>query len=96
MPLDLDKDVIIKTVLGSLMSFLFYGYIELKAKFDALEAKQEQRVSQNERELKNIWIKYNVGQKMFMDHCIKEMEYKVKQSEKWEQFHKEKSKQYER
>ena len=79
---------VITTVLGSLIGYVFYGHIELASEVHSLQT----TVEQSKGELKNIWVKYNDGQKMFVDHSMNEMKYKVKQAEKWEQFYKEKTK----
>ncbi|MCK5605516.1 hypothetical protein KAR91_26725 [Candidatus Pacearchaeota archaeon] len=81
-----DKDMILKAVGGSLMAYLFYGHIALQAKVGTLEAELVQAKS----ELDDIWGKYNGSQEMFMNHGMSEMEYKVKQAEKWEALYKEK------
>ena len=75
-------------ILGSLIAFLFYGHIELASEVHSLQT----TVEQSKGELKNIWMKYNDGQKMFVNHSMNEMKYKVKQAEKWEQFYKNKTK----
>ena len=87
MPIDLDKNIIIKDVGGSLIAFLFYGHIELASEVNALKT----TVEQSKGELKDIWSKYNKGQTVFINHSMKEMDYKVKQAEKWEQFYKDKN-----
>jgi len=81
-----DKDTIIKAVGGSLMAFLFYGHIDTAATQKTIITKQEQ----SDSELDDLWGKYNEGQAMFVEHLMKEMDYKVKQAEKWEQYWKEK------
>jgi hypothetical protein len=49
---------ILLAIVGSLASFLFYGYIETK---DQLE-KVDTRLTQAESELNDIWTKYNKEQ----------------------------------
>ena len=46
---------ILLAIVGSLASFLFYGYIETKDKLEKVET----RLSQAESELDDIWSKYN-------------------------------------
>ena len=46
---------ILLAIVGSLASFLFYGYIETKDKLEKVET----RLSQAESELDDIWGKYN-------------------------------------
>ena len=46
---------ILLAIVGSLASFLFYGYIETKDKLEKVET----RLTQAESELDDIWDKYN-------------------------------------
>jgi hypothetical protein len=46
---------ILLAIVGSLASFLFYGYIETKDKLEKVET----RLTQAESELDDIWGKYN-------------------------------------
>ena len=62
-------------ILGSLASFLFYGYIETKDKLEKVDT----RLEQAESELDDIWAKYNKEQdeKMdFMKEFYKELDKK--------------------
>ena len=78
---------VITAVLGSLIGYIFYGHIELASEVHSLQT----TVEQSESELNDIWTKYNNGQKMFVEHSMEEMAYRVRQAEKWEQFYKEKT-----
>lgn len=46
---------ILLAIVGSLASFLFYGYIETADKLEKVET----RLTQAESELDDIWAKYN-------------------------------------
>jgi hypothetical protein len=82
----LDGKVIMMMVTASLTGYIFYGHITLAAKVETVITVQEQSTS----ELDDLWSKYNDGQQMFVGHMMKEMDYKVKQAEKWEGLYKEK------
>jgi hypothetical protein len=82
----LDGKVIVMAVMASLTGYIFYGHINLEATVSTMDAVQVQSAS----ELDDLWGKFNGGQKMFFDNAIKEMDYKVKQAEKWEALYKEK------
>ena len=66
---------ILLAILGSLASFLFYGYIETKDKLEKVET----RLTQAESELDDIWSKYNksLDEKMiFYKEFYKELDKK--------------------
>ena len=66
---------ILLAIVGSLASFLFYGYIDTNDKLEKVDT----RLLQAESELDDIWAKYNKEQdeKMaFMKEFYKELEKK--------------------
>jgi hypothetical protein len=51
----LDGKTIAMAALASLVGYVFYGFINLQAKVDTMEAKQQQVIS----EQRDLWDKYN-------------------------------------
>jgi len=67
---------ILLAVIGSLASFLFYGYIETKDKLEKVDT----RLIQAESELNDVWTKYNKEQDdklNFIKEFYKELDKKV-------------------
>ena len=62
-------------IIGSLASFLFYGYIDTKDKLEKVDT----RLIQTESELNDLWAKYNKEQDeklLFIEKFYKELDKK--------------------
>ena len=67
---------ILLAIVGSLASFLFYGYLETKDKLEKVDT----RLIQAESELNDVWAKYNKEQDdkmVFIKEFYQELEKKA-------------------
>ena len=81
---DFDTNKILMVILGSLVAYVFYGFIDLSAKVDTIETKQNQVLG----EQRDLWNKYNDDQNKKFDFAVKFYEYKLEQEKTWKEFYK--------
>jgi Zn-dependent oligopeptidase len=82
----LDGKTIAMGALASLVGYVFYGFINLQAKVDTMEAKQEQVMS----EQRDLWSKYNADLDKKLDFLEDYMQTKVDNEKRWAEYWKEK------
>ena len=83
---DIDTNKILMVILGSLVAYVFYGFIDLSAKVDTIETKQNQVIG----EQRDLWDKYNDDQRTKFDFAVKFYEYKLEQENTWKEYYKNK------
>jgi hypothetical protein len=88
MPLNdlLDGKTIAMGALASLVGYVFYGFINLQAKVDTMEAKQEQVIS----EQRDLWNKYNADMDKKIEFLKTYFTTQVDQERRWSEYWKEK------
>ena len=79
---------IVVTILGSLVAYVFYGFINLSAEVKAMRPVIEQM----EGEQKDLWNKYNDDDKDKVVFITNYYESRLKSEVRWTEFYKEKSK----
>lgn len=79
---------IVVTILGSLVAYVFYGFINLSADVKTLHPV----IEQIQGEQKDIWNKYNQDQKDKVIFIMDYYQFKVDEEKRWVEFYKEKSK----
>lgn len=79
---------IVVTILGSLVAYVFYGFINLSAEVKTMHPVIEQVKS----EQNDLWSKYNENQKEKINFITDYYMFKVEQEKVWVEFYKEKSK----
>jgi hypothetical protein len=82
----LDGKTIAMGALASLVGYVFYGFINLQAKVDTMEAKQIQVMS----EQRDLWNKYNADIDKKLDFLQNYMQSKVDNEKRWSEYWKEK------
>ena len=85
---DIDNKTVLMAVMGSLIGYVFYGFIELSAKVDTMATELHQVQS----EQRDLWNKYNQDQQTKFDFAVKFYEYKLEQEQTWKEFYKDRSK----
>lgn len=78
---------IVLAVLGSLVAYVFYGFINLSAEVKTLHPVINQVVSEQD----DIWNKYNQDQKDKIEFIKNYYEFKVAEEKRWVEFYKQKS-----
>ena len=79
---------VITAVLGSLIGYVFYGFINLSAEVRALRPVIEQIKGEQD----DIWNKYNKNQDDKTTFIIDYYQFKVEQEKIWVEFYREKTK----
>ncbi len=82
----LDGKTIAMGALASLVGYVFYGFINLQAKVDTMDAKQIQVMS----EQRDIWNKYNADLDNKLEFLQDYMQSKVDNEKRWSEYWKEK------
>jgi hypothetical protein len=84
----LDGKTIAMGALASLVGYVFYGFINLQAKVETMEAKQQQVMS----EQRDIWNKYNADLDDKLNFLKDYMQSQVDSERRWAEYWKEKHK----
>jgi len=79
---------IVVTILGSLVAYVFYGFINLSAEVKTMHPV----IEQVRTEQKDLWNKYNKDQDSKIDFIKDYFKFKVDEEKRWVEFYKEKSK----
>ena len=82
----LDGKTIVMAVAGSLTAYVFYGHINLSAKVETINTKQEQVVG----EQKDLWGKYNAEAMYKINFMQEYYTDKVESEKRWSNYWKEK------
>jgi hypothetical protein len=82
----LDGKTIAMGALASLVGYVFYGFINLQAKVDTMEAKQEQVIG----EQRDLWSKYNADLDKKIDFMKSYFDAKVENEKRWSEYWREK------
>jgi hypothetical protein len=82
----LDGKTIAMGALASLVGYVFYGFINLQAKVETMEAKQQQVMS----EQRDLWGKYNADLDKKLVFLQDYMQSKVDNEKRWAEYWKEK------
>ena len=77
---------IVVTILGSLVAYVFYGFIALNALVQTLIPVIEQSKS----EQRDLWNKYNKDQDSKIEFIKDYYEFKVDEEKRWVEFYREK------
>jgi len=76
---------VILTVLGSLVGYVFYGHINLSAKVETINTRQDQVIG----EQRDLWGKYNEDMDDKIDFMKDYYEFKVDNESRWTEYWKE-------
>lgn len=82
----LDGKTIAMAALASLVGYVFYGFINLQAKVDTMEAKQIQVMT----EQRDLWDKYNADMDKKIDFLKTYFNTQVDQEHRWSEYWKQK------
>jgi len=82
----LDGKTIAMAALASLVGYVFYGFINLQAKVDTMEAKQQQVIS----EQRDLWNKYNADMDKKIEFLKTYFNTQVQQENRWSEYWKQK------
>jgi hypothetical protein len=95
---NIDTKTILMAIVGSLTAYVFYGHINLEAKVDTIQTKQNQVLS----EQRDLWGKYNDAGEMITNFMINDAREKeqiketikdveLRESERWLEYWKERA-----
>ena len=79
---------IVVAILGSLVAYVFYGFINLSADVKTMHPVMEQVKSEQD----DIWRKYNSDQKDKVEFIKDYYQFKVDEEKRWVDFYREKTK----
>jgi len=76
--------------LGSLVSYTFYGHIDLQAEFNAFKAEQGEHKKQVEEELGNLWKNHNEDLQKQYDANDVFLKHLIDEEKEWKNYYKDK------
>ena len=79
---------IVVAILGSLVAYVFYGFINLSAEVKTMHPV----IEQVRTEQKDLWSKYNKDQDSKIEFIKDYYDFKVYEEKRWVEFYKEKTK----